>query len=125
MVTEAWIPEKLGKNVTAKKLKKEALFQILMRDGVSFSRAVQEVTALAADPYLADLLQTAVGSPLLRMSRLIYDHSGAPVQHTTVTVSPERTRLLMDIQSEAINTFTAGHFSHDLISDIPDTSEGR
>lgn len=116
MVTDAWVPEHVGKHVTASGLKKRALFEILLAAGIRFGRVVQEVTAVAADPYHAGLLQTDVGTPLLRLTRLIYDQGRKPVQHLTVHVTSQRSRILMDIPAEAINTLGAGHIMHDMLN---------
>jgi len=35
------------------------------------------------------------------------------VQHLTAYVSPERSRILMDISSDKIDTLSAGHIAHD------------
>ena len=123
MVTEAWVPEHIGKHVTASGLKKRALFEILLAAGIRFGRVVQEVTAVAADPYHAGLLQTDVGAPLLRLTRLIYDQRRKPVQHLTVHVTSQRSRILMDVSAEAINTLGAGHIMHDMLSGDGETAQ--
>ena len=119
MVTEAWVPEHVGRHVTAAALKKRALFEILMAEGVKFGRVVQEVTAVAADPHYAGLLQTDVATPLLRMTRLLYDTADQPIQHLTIHVSSQRSRILMDVPADAINTLSAGHITHDLLPEPP------
>jgi GntR family transcriptional regulator len=116
MVTDAWVPEHIGKHVTAAALKKRALFELLLAEGIRFGRVVQEVTAVAADPYHAGLLQTDVGAPLLRLTRLIYDLGRKPVQYLTVHITSQRSRILMDISAEAINTLGAGHIVHDILN---------
>jgi GntR family transcriptional regulator len=116
MVTDAWVPEHIGKHVTAAALKKRALFELLLAEGIRFGRVVQEVTAVAADPYHAGLLQTDVGAPLLRLTRLIYDLGRKPVQYLTVHITSQRSRILMDISAEAINTLGAGHIVHDMLN---------
>ncbi len=115
MVTDAWVPEHLGNNVTAQELKKRALYEILMEQGIKFGRVVQEITATAADPYHAQLLQVDIGMPLLKLTRLMYDQEREPILHLTVHMSPERSRILMDISAELVNTLAAGYIAHDLI----------
>jgi GntR family transcriptional regulator len=114
MITEAWIPLELGRTITAKELKKRALYEILIEQGVQFGRVVQEITAVAANPLYAKLLQTELSAPLLKLTRLLYDTRQQPAQHLTVYVSPERSRILMDVSIEAVNTFAAGSFFHDV-----------
>jgi len=114
MLTEAWVPAALGKRVTAAQLRKQALYEILMSQGVAFGRVVQEFSAQVADPQRAGWLQTEVGSPLLKMVRLMHDLQSRPVQHLTVLLSPERSRILMDIPGASVNTLSAGQIVHDV-----------
>ncbi|AOY96814.1 GntR family transcriptional regulator [Cupriavidus sp. USMAA2-4] len=114
MLTDAWVPAALGKRVSAAALRKHALFEILMAQGVKFGRVVQEISAQAADPRCARWLRTEVGAPLLKLVRLLHDPAELPVQHLTVLLSPERSRILMDIPSEKINTLSAGQIVHDI-----------
>src|SRR6185503_12405696 len=81
MLTDAWIPADLGKKVTAAALRRKPLYQILLGQGIRFGRVVQEISAEAADPWRASLLQTAVSAPLIRLTRLIRDVGNRPVQH--------------------------------------------
>jgi GntR family transcriptional regulator len=114
MVTDAWVPEGIGAGLTAAKLRKQALYEILMAQGVRFGRVVQEITAVSADPHYAALLGVGVSSPLLRMTRLLYAADRQPVQHLTIHVSPERSRILMDVTIESVNTLGAGQITHDV-----------
>ncbi|MBS0427053.1 MAG: GntR family transcriptional regulator, partial [Proteobacteria bacterium] len=62
----------------------------------------------------ARLMQTEVGMPLLKIVRVIHDPEARPVQYITVTMTPERSRILMDIPGETVNTLSAGHFVHEV-----------
>lgn len=55
---------------------------------------------------------------MLKLTRLLYDLKQKPVQHLIVHVSPERSRILMDISIEAVNTFAAGAFFHDVTHSV-------
>lgn len=114
MLTEAWVPEALGARINAKTLKKQALYEILMDQGVQFGRVLQEIDAVAADPVKASLLKCEVSSPLLRLTRLLHDKKGQPVQHLRALMTSERSSILMDIKGEAMNTFSGGHIVHHL-----------
>jgi len=114
MVTDAWIPSHLGVAITKKQLQHEALFELLIKQGVRFDRVVQETTAVAATPAYAGLLQTEVGQPLLKLTRILYDQERRPVQHLSVHVSPERSRILMDMSIEALDTMATGSIVHDM-----------
>lgn len=112
MITQAWVPERLGRRITAASLARRPLYQILMAQGVRFGRVVQEISAQAADPSHAALLGVPVGSPLLKVVRLIHDTNQRPVQHLVALTPPERGRVLMEISGDQINTLSAGYISH-------------
>lgn len=113
MLTDAWVPEAVGRKLTPAALKRKPMYQILLDQGVAFGRVIQEISAEAADPHRAALLQTAVSAPLIRMTRLMHDRHDRPVLHLTVHLSPERSRIVMDIATEQIDTLGAGHVAHD------------
>ena len=112
MLTDSWVAAKLGRKVTEKALRKRALLDLLKDRGVKFGRVVQQITAEAADPARSQLLQTEVGSPLLKLVRLLHDLQSRPVQQLTAWLTPERSCLLMEIPGETVNTFSAGQFVH-------------
>lgn len=111
MLTDAWVPERLGRKITVATLRKQALYQALMAQGVRFGRVVQEIGAETADPHRASLLETAVGSPLLKVARLMHDKDERPVQHLVALTPAERGRVLMEIHGDAINTLSAGYIA--------------
>lgn len=112
LLTDAWIPARLGRNITAAALRKNALYELLVAQGVRFGRVVQEITAEATDPARAALLGTEVGSPLLKVVRLIHDRHDRPVQHLVAVTPPERGRVLMEVPGDQINTLSAGYIAH-------------
>jgi GntR family transcriptional regulator len=122
MVTEAWVPEAVGRNVTSKELKKRALYEILIAQGIQFGRVVQEIAAVAAIPFYAQQLNCELSSPLLKITRLLYDTDQRPVQHLTIHISPERSRVLMDISIDAVNTLAAGSIFHDVAPQMESSS---
>jgi GntR family transcriptional regulator len=74
---------------------------------------IEEIGAASASPELGRILDTDVGAPLLRVVRLLHNAAGQPVQYLTVHVCPERSRLLMEIRAEDIDTLNAGQMVHD------------
>jgi GntR family transcriptional regulator len=114
MLTDAWVPGTLSRGVTTSALRKRALFEILIAQGLKFGRVVQEITAQPADPARAKLLETDVGAPLLKMTRLMHDQKAQPVLHLVVYLAPERSRILMDIPGSSVNTMSAGQIVHDV-----------
>lgn len=113
MLTEAWTPKAVGLRITAAALKKRAMYEILMDQGIEFGRVIQQISAESAEPSKAALLKCEVGTALIRLTRLLHDRTGRPIQHLTALLTPQHSRILMDIPSEAINTLSAGHIVHD------------
>ncbi|MFX1681407.1 GntR family transcriptional regulator [Mitsuaria sp. CC2] len=112
MLTEAWIAPAHAKGVTATSLKKRALYEILQAQGVQFGRVVQEITAVPADPTRARLLGLSVGMPLLKMVRVMHALDEHVILHISIYLSPDHSRILMDIPADAINTMSAGKVVH-------------
>jgi GntR family transcriptional regulator len=112
MVTDAWVPERIGRSITAAALKKKALYELLTAQGVELGRVVQEISAEPADPAQARHLGMPVGAPLLKIVRLLHDRSEQPVQHLTARIPPDRGRVLMEVAGDQINTLSAGYISH-------------
>ena len=112
MLTEAWIGPAYSKGVTATTLKKRPLYEVLQRQGVRFGRVVQEITAVPADPVRARLLGLGVGMPLLKMVRVMHAVDESSILHISIYLSPDHSRILMDIPAEAIDTITAGKVIH-------------
>lgn len=114
MMTEAWVPGFVGKRVTAARLRKRALYEVLQEEGVQFGRVVQEFSAQAASPDVARFLKVEIGSPLLKLVRLMHDVEARPVQHLTALLPPDRSRMLMEIPGDKVNTLHAGQVVHDV-----------
>lgn len=113
MLTEAWVRKDVGRGVTAAALMKNVMYQVLIAQGVEFGRVVQEISAESADPYKAGLLECELSTALIRLTRLMHDRSGRPVEHLTANMLPQHSRILMEIPGEAIDTLSAGHIVHD------------
>jgi GntR family transcriptional regulator len=113
MLTEAWVPEDVGRGITAAALKRSPIYEVLISLGVKFGRVLQEISAESADPSRAALLECELSTALIRMTRLMHDHSGRPIMYVTAHLPPSHSRILMDIPGDAINTLSAGHIIHD------------
>lgn len=100
--------------VTATSLQRQALYRIMQGAGIATGRVVQELSAESADPLCAQLLDTEIGSPLIRVSRLIHDADEVPMQYARLALSPEHSRILMDIPAHDIDTATTGFIAHDV-----------
>jgi GntR family transcriptional regulator len=113
MITETWVPQDLGKSITAAALKRSPMYEVLNGQGVKFGRVVQEISAESADPHRAALLKCELSTALIRMSRIMHDQAGRPVMYVTAHLTPQHSRILMEIPGDAIDTLSAGHIIHD------------
>ncbi len=113
MVLQAWVPQHLGQGLTAELLARQPLYALLMAQGLSFSRFIDEVTAVTADPELAGLLATETGLPLLRITRMVYDQHDRPVEHVTVHLSPQRSRILLNVPTDSSQSSLMSRIVHD------------
>ena len=114
MVSEAWLPKRFTSSVTARVLRRKPLYQVLSEAGVLMGRVAQEITAEMADPLRAQLLDAAIGAALLRINRFVFDQDQAPVQVHSLYLDPQRSRILMDIPAEHLDTVRSGLMAHDL-----------
>jgi GntR family transcriptional regulator len=121
MITEAWLPARFAdKTLSPRKLRAHALFEILTQAGVTFGRISQEITAEVADPLRARLLRVDIGSPLLRINRLVHDRDDTPVQYLSIYATPERSRILSEYSADELDTTASGVLAH-----RPTTKGGR
>jgi GntR family transcriptional regulator len=112
MATEAWVRKDIGLSITTAKLKKHAMYEILMAQGVEFGRVVQVISAESADPAKAELLKCELSTALIRLTRLLHDREGRPIQHLTAHMTPQHSSIVMEIPGDAINSLSAGRIVH-------------
>ena len=113
MVTEAWLPTGLGDTVTATALRRNPLYELLSGAGVSVDRMQHEITAEIAGPRNAQLLNTAIGSALIRVNRLAFV-AGLPHHYVSILLSPNRSRVLMDQTADELDTGDGMAIAHDV-----------
>jgi GntR family transcriptional regulator len=113
LVTESWIPNAIaGAVLTRANLRRRALFELLQESGLRFGRITQEIAAEIADPSRARLLEVPTGSALMRIERLVHDDSGRPVQHSVITATPTRTRIVTEFDANDLDTVASGILAH-------------
>jgi GntR family transcriptional regulator len=114
MVSETWLPPAFADVVTRDRLRTIALYQLLEQTGITLGRVTQEVTAEIAGPDRSTLLRTPIGAPLLRINRLVRDTDGRPIEQLALSLCPERSRLVMDIPADAIDSTATSVLAHDV-----------
>ena len=119
MVTEAWLPTDLADMLTTSALRRKPLYELLSTAGVVIDRMQHEVTAEIAGPRNARLLNTAIGSALLRVNRLAFV-AGLPHHYVSILLSPNRSRVLMSQTAAELQTGDGLAIAHDVRRDPAD-----
>ena len=113
MVTEAWLPTALAATLTASVLRRHPLYELLSGADIAVDRMQHEITAEIAGPRNARLLNTAIGSALLRVNRLAFV-AGSPHHHVSILLSPNRSRVLIDQTADELHTGDGLAIAHDV-----------
>jgi GntR family transcriptional regulator len=105
VIATSHVPEEVGRRLTPRRLGNEVVLLALQRLGVRPASGEQVMTAVAADGFAAKALKVPMGSPLLRVRRIVRDKKGRPVEHQEYLYRPERyehrVRFDMDGKSAA------------------------
>ena len=94
------VPERFGITYTEADLASRPLLALLERTGIKVERATQDVTATLASPDVAAALEVEVGSPLIGLTRTVFDRDGAGVEHLNALYRPDRYTLRMEMERE-------------------------
>jgi len=85
-----YVPESIGQTYTKEDLGNTPLFQLIQQSGICIERAEHQVLAILADPIIARLLEAEVGSPLLKVKKVIFDQNNRPVEYLNVLYHSDR-----------------------------------
>jgi GntR family transcriptional regulator len=113
MVTEAWLPESLAVALSSTALRRQPLYELLSKAGVVVDRMQHEITAEIAGPRNAQLLNTAIGSALLRINRVALV-AGSSHHYVSILLSPSRSRVLMSQAAPELETGEGLAIAHDV-----------
>jgi GntR family transcriptional regulator len=113
MVTEAWLPTDLADPLSISALRRTPLYELLSSAGVVIDRMQHEITAEIAGPRNARLLNTAIGSALLRVNRLAFV-ADLPHHYVSILLSPNRSRVLMSQTADELQTGDGLAIAHDV-----------
>lgn len=91
----AYVPEEIGRFYKKKDLSNKPLLALIENAEIKISHASQSITAIAADNKLSELLQLKIGSPVLEVTRIVYDTDEAPVQFIKIFYRPDKYQLQM------------------------------
>ncbi|SDM21454.1 GntR family transcriptional regulator [Oryzisolibacter propanilivorax] len=95
LCTEAYLPPHVAAAIDLCALQDMPLLEAIERAGHSFAQGEQELIAVQATPEVAALLQIEPGAPLLRVSRVVSNAQGVPLQYLLGHYAPERYQYRM------------------------------
>ncbi len=92
-----FVPESIGATYSQDDLASTPLLSLLERSGVQAERASQTIGATLAGPEVADHLEVEVGSPLLSITRTVFDGDDRGVEHLQALYRPDRYAFQMEL----------------------------
>jgi GntR family transcriptional regulator len=93
-----FLPPEIGKHISRQELGEQPILVLLERMGVYVTHADQTISAEAATPSVAALLQVEAGQALLKIERLVIGDSGRPVEFIRALYRPDLYRYQMKLQ---------------------------
>jgi GntR family transcriptional regulator len=91
------VPERIGVTYSEADLASMPLLGLLERSGIVVEEASQSIGATLAGPDVAEALALEIGSPLLSLTRVVWDPSGQGVEHLHALYRPDRYSFHMDL----------------------------
>lgn len=92
-----YVPEDIGRSFKKSDLKHHPILAMIEKAGVNIARARQTVTATLADGTTGPALDIGIGSPLLKVSRIVYDDNDRPVEYIIIYYWPGLYRINMEL----------------------------
>lgn len=95
--TTSYVPAALGRTYSRKDLATKPLLELLERAGVLIGSADQSIGAVLADSVVGPRLGVRIGSPLLSVTRTVFDQHGRPVEYIAILYRPDRYQYRMKL----------------------------
>lgn len=92
------VPESIALHYDEMDLANTPLFELLERSGVKVDHASQSISATLAGHEIAQALEVSVGSPLIALTRVVFDEQGRGVEHLEAFYRPDRYRFQIDLE---------------------------
>lgn len=95
-----YIPEEIGRQFSREDLEQDRLLALLNEASGGIASAHQRISATAADPMVASLLDVDYGSPLLSITRIVRDAKDRPINHLRALYRPDAYEFEMDLSTD-------------------------
>jgi GntR family transcriptional regulator len=92
-----YVPERIGQRYSQDDLATTPLLTLLERNGVVADKAEQAISATLAGPETAAALHVEIGSPLIALTRIVFDASGSGVEYLSALYRPDKYRFHMEM----------------------------
>ncbi|NML42264.1 GntR family transcriptional regulator [Ramlibacter sp. G-1-2-2] len=112
LAMDAWIVAEQAVHITVERLRHQGLSETLLAHGARFTQVSQSIDAVAAEPHVASLLQVGIGSPLLRIERLMREAPAKPVMHMTAYLSSKRSTIQAELTADTLEAQEYGQLVH-------------
>ncbi len=93
---ESFVPERFAAGLTGPALTTAPLLELLRNAGNPIGGGTQRISAVAADPALASLLQVEPRAPIIRIDRVVRRPDGTALLMTTARYRGDRYHLAVD-----------------------------
>jgi GntR family transcriptional regulator len=98
--TQAHVPRSIAHAVTRASLERKAFVQLLEDHGIRIGRAEQAVRSEATDYEVATALGIALGAPVLKLTRVLHDATGWPLQLLACWYRADRFQVRMELSPD-------------------------
>ena len=95
-----YVPERVARHFDEADLSRTPLYALLERSGVKVHRATQTISAALASPVVSEALQLSQGSPLIALTRVVFDEKGRGVELLEALYRPDRYRIQVDLERD-------------------------
>jgi GntR family transcriptional regulator len=95
----SYVPSRLGKAFTRSELESVPMLALLERAGMKIGTAAQTISATSADATLADMLDIEIRTPILRISRTVFNLAGEAILFTLAQYRSDRYQIRLDLHS--------------------------
>lgn len=96
-----YLPEDIGRSFHRDDLTDKPILSLIEKAGHQIQEANQSVTAVMADPIFSSALKVQQGSPLIKITRVVFNQTGRPVQYIEVVYRPDVYQLNMSLRRVA------------------------
>lgn len=102
----AYVPSDVADRLESRDTSQQPMLAQLLQAGIAVARADQAITATIADPTTANALGVDVGSPLIRLTRLVFDNHNRPVEWLTALYRADKYEYRTTLTRETVGSHT-------------------